>query len=289
MNFFRYSIFIIGVLVFPSVLFAQQKIDYDKPYDQIKSQISSFQDRHSLMPMPVEENIVENNNQTNNQTNDANQENIENSSPVQHNLKDDEKSYEQNSDEKVEPVIVSGNKDLEPVVLKRPEPKVQKPEGYDELMEMARQQGGVIKPSSYVEDENGNLIIPQNSQVDNNVNNIKSNLIVENKNNVVNKPLFEKKSNNQTDSNENNVISEEKPFQAMAHIASYQSEESARHGIVEIEKKYPQTNIFEPFVNYEYVKGKGNFFRLYFVGDERELQYLCRDMKKNGDWCNILK
>ncbi|MDR1477007.1 MAG: hypothetical protein LBI17_02665 [Rickettsiales bacterium] len=74
---------------------------------------------------------------------------------------------------------------------------------------------------------------------------------------------------------------------AMAHVASYNTEDGARNGAREVEKKYPRAALFETVVRREYVKDKGYFWRLYFAGDRRELDYLCKDMRGNGEWCMI--
>ena len=74
---------------------------------------------------------------------------------------------------------------------------------------------------------------------------------------------------------------------AMAHVASYNTEDGAMTGAAEVEKKYPRAALFEAEIKYEYAKDRGYFHRLYFAGDRRELEYLCREMKAGGDWCLI--
>ena len=81
------------------------------------------------------------------------------------------------------------------------------------------------------------------------------------------------------------VVENKENEKSFAHVASYTTEESARNGFKLLEKKYPQFNIFEPSVKYENVPNKGWFYRLYLVGDKRELSMLCKDMMQNGDWC----
>lgn len=270
---------VLFVFVLPSVSFSQ----------------SSFESRHSLMPKSFDE-VKE----------DAKDSSVSVSNvPVA--LSQEEKK----SDIYAEPVIVSsdgikvddGN---ESFFLKRPVvnnvsdgqndftttgPKLDKPDGYDELMQMVREQGGVIKPSSYVEDRNGNLVLssPENKPV-----NIVSNVIEEKKEDVVSLPLYgnsvnEKKKDVNVEKKDVVVKDRNTPYQSVAHVASYKDRASANKGIDVFVSKYPDAGDLEPFVSYEYVDGKGNLYRLYFLGRERELSKLCREMKANGDWCNILK
>ena len=388
------------VLTTSSFVFANDGIDYDKPYDQIKEQLSSFENRHSLMPKPIVEEknnsvienpvvadnvsvvapvVSENANQNvgpkvepvadvkaTNEFSNTEQASVVEEDKTTENKKTVIKSITKapenldefrwpfgrrrnfDSRESVGPVPsptsvpVAPVAPIEPVKVETPN---QKPEGYDELMKMAREQGGVIKPSNYKEDASGNLVLMSDEKMAT----VLSPVVEEKKENVVIKPLFGGAQNNvaveqnpvvknetqqpvvevkqpeitQSVENKseysaplvNNTVvpvvekkveerqvvvepvvsvkktsmSEEKPFQSIAHIASYLTEENAKKGEGVVRGKYPRASMFETYINYEYVDGKGSFYRLYFTGDKRELEYLCREMKANGDWCNILK
>ena len=370
------------VLASSSFVLAEDKIDYDKPFDQIKEDMSSFENRHSLMPR-VEEKVqlspvvsnpdngiavlplldgkpVDSSSPDNSVKSDVKNkvENVD--TPVQikamskeamEQMDTPKTSTIKNINKVPENLDVADDKPVEIVPMasvvkeeaKVDAPVIDKPEGYDELMKMAKEQGGVIKPSNYKEDMNGNLVLAPETKEEVKV--VSSPVIEEKKEDVVNKPLFnsvEEKaqvqevkpvapvvettkeitpvkysapllvnkeiSNNvkedvkpevkpvstpvyKTDVVDRSVKtqSEEKPYQSIAHIASYKTEDSAKKGIGVITSKYPRANMFETYIHYEYVDGKGNFYRLYFLGDRRELEYLCREMKANGDWCNILK
>lgn len=296
MNFGKLFLFSFYIFLYCLPVIAADKVDYDKPFDEIQSTISAFDNRHSLMDPPVEEETIT-------QTYPVPQGESNQSSVVKvpvvvspatttapsSNVSDEKKSIEVSNiavvpDYEREPVVVSGSDEV-PVVL-RPihREKVIKPINYDELINEAIE----------------------------NQNQLKSNLIEERASTMVSKPLFDtgivEKTPHENFANtsvpvvqevnpknvdsyeiEDDDFDEEGNNNKLAHVASYATEETAREGIVEMEKKYPHTSIFEPYVSYEYVKGKGNFYRLYFIGDVRELEYLCREMKKNLDWCNILK
>lgn len=258
----KFLFMILFIFGLPSLLFAD----------------GSFDSRHSLMPKTSSDEKVE-----------AKQTDVQ----VVENVAENKEV--ENSDIYSEPVIVSSDGIMvddgkESFFLKRPVssnnssvdenndfrasgPKLDKPEGYDELMKIVREQG-VIKPSSYSEDKNGNLVLelttPQN---------ISSNVVNEKKSKMINRPLFEKRKKKKTKA----------PYQSVAHVATYNDRESAKKGIEVFVSDYPFAERFEPFVSNEYVDGKGERYLLYFLGNEGELFYLCSQMRANGDWCNILK
>ncbi len=76
---------------------------------------------------------------------------------------------------------------------------------------------------------------------------------------------------------------------AKAHIASYVNNINANEGIAVYKSKYPRMDMFEASVKYEEVPNKGWFYRVYLLGDEKELDMLCREMKSHGDWCKVFK
>lgn len=256
---------ILFVFGFPSLLFAD----------------SGFDSRHSLMPKASFDEKVE-----------TKQDEVKVVEKVAEN-----KAVE-NSDIYDEPVIVSSDGIMvddgkESFFLKRPVPsnnvsvdesndfrasgpKLDKPEGYDELMQMVREQG-VIKPSSYSEDKNGNLVLSSTSPQ-----NVSSNIVNEKKSKMINKPLFENKGKKKKKKTKS-------PYQSVAHVATYNDRESAKKGIDVFVSDYPFAERFEPFISNEYVEGRGEMYKLYFLGNEGELFYLCSQMRANGDWCNILK
>ncbi len=212
-------------------------------------------------------------------------------------------------------------------------PKLDKPEGYDELMQMVREQGGVMKPSSYTDDGKGNLILRNKNEGASKP--VVSNVIDERKEDVIVKPLFAdkkeeakakakveklrrpvpiakptvKKNADKTlskpavkpvrrrssDVNEIEIYSSDNDVdsgyedKAVVHVASYNTKETADRGFDAIVKKYPQAYDLEPFIRYEVVEGKGYYWRLYLLGDEKKVESLCRKIKSDGDWCNILK
>lgn len=209
-------------------------------------------------------------------------------------------------------------------------PKLDKPEGYDELMQMVREQGGVMKPSSYTDDGRGNLILKNTNEAGSKP--IVSNVIDERKEDVIVKPLFADKDKakakaeklrrpvpiakpvmkknldksvskpvvkpvrrRSSDTNEIEIYSSDRDVdngyedKAVVHVASYNTKETADRGFDAIVKEYPIAKGLEPFVRYEVVEGKGYYWRLYLLGDEKKVESLCRQIKLNGDWCNILK
>ena len=44
---------IFSFLFFSQVAFSADEVDYNKPFDEIKSQVSDFDQRHSLMPVDI--------------------------------------------------------------------------------------------------------------------------------------------------------------------------------------------------------------------------------------------
>ena len=339
-----------------SSLLAEDKVDYNKPFPEIKEQVSAFDTRHSLMPVEeknesVNKTSVENtpslevsNNLNVDELSKVNTADVSNQNPnVKVNVEnvDDFKTVIISGKDNEEKNIVGGNKTFElreehlPVVLK---PTPLKTEDVQPIANITPYRTDVPAVNSVKMDvvENKNAvqpianIIPYRTDVPA-VNPVKMD-VVENKNAVqpianiipyrtdvpvanpmkvdvvenkvevkpvVLKPLPLKTeevkpvadvSSYRMDVPVANpvkmdVVENKENEKSFAHVASYTTEESARNGFKLLEKKYPQFNIFEPSVKYENVPNKGWFYRLYLVGDKRELSMLCKDMMQNGDWC----
>ena len=84
----------------PTFAFARQKVDYDKPYSEIREQISSFDSRHSLMPL-------EESSDAKSKTKDLDDDVVENRKTGEENINNDIDKEKKNENEK-------------PVVLKKP-------------------------------------------------------------------------------------------------------------------------------------------------------------------------
>ena len=309
-----------------SSLLAEDKVDYNKPFPEIKEQVSAFDTRHSLMPVEeknesVNKTSVENtpslevsNNLNVDELSKVNTADVSNQNPnVKVNVEnvDDFKTVIISGKDNEEKNIVGGNKTFElreehlPVVLK---PTPLKTEDVQPIANITPYRTDVPAVNSVKMDvvENKNAvqpianIIPYRTDVP--VANPMKVDVVENKvevKPVVLKPLPLKTeevkpvadvSSYRMDVPVANpvkmdVVENKENEKSFAHVASYTTEESARNGFKLLEKKYPQFNIFEPSVKYENVPNKGWFYRLYLVGDKRELSMLCKDMMQNGDWC----
>lgn len=73
------------------------------------------------------------------------------------------------------------------------------------------------------------------------------------------------------------------------HIASYKDEKSAYQGGVILQNKYNNSYYYQIEINYENIKDKGWYYRIYFIGESEKIIPLCERIKKSGDWCNIVK
>ncbi|MDR2098597.1 MAG: hypothetical protein LBO78_01050 [Rickettsiales bacterium] len=78
-------------------------------------------------------------------------------------------------------------------------------------------------------------------------------------------------------------------LKSSAHVASYNTEESAVKGIDVLAKKYPLAGRLSARISLEDVPDKGYFYRLYFEGDRRDVERLCKEMKAGADWCSVQK
>ena len=237
-----------------SSLLAEDKVDYNKPFPEIKEQVSSFDSRHSLMPVEEKKESVE-----------------KKSSLTFSNLQDDELEKPNVAEVPNEPV----NAKVE----------VKKDDDFETVIISGKDDDEDIKDNFELREEKLSVVLKPTPLKKDNA--IRSDVIDEKVGDMVSKPLFndnvEKKSH--TDISKSYFIETEDDMTSLAHVASYTTEESAYDGLKMLEKKYPQFNIFEPYVKYENVPNKGWYYRLYLVGDRRELSMLCKDMKKNNDWC----
>ena len=257
---FKFFIFVFFLIIgFPLSLWAEDKVDYDKPFPEIKEQVSSFDSRHSLMPVEEKKESVEKNT-------------VEKKSSLTFsNLQDDELEKPNVAEVPNEPV----NAKVE----------VKKDDDFETVIISGKDDDEDIKDNFELREEKLSVVLKPTPLKKDNA--IRSDVIDEKVGDMVSKPLFndnvEKKSH--TDISKSYFIETEDDMTSLAHVASYTTEESAYDGLKMLEKKYPQFNIFEPYVKYENVPNKGWYYRLYLVGDRRELSMLCKDMKKNNDWC----
>ena len=240
------------VVCVSSVGYSADAIDYDKPFNEIQEQISSFDSRHSLMPQEVKQEAPKikapagavdlSTSAKNVDKKDTPEKPNEATLPE---LRDISEMPVQEKGDDFKTVVVSGRDDkkdeskqnLPPVVLKPIVRKNVAPQIVEKKREAKSEPKPVIKPQ-------------------------------------VREEYF---------------IEEEDEDTTMAHIASYKEENSAYDGVKVIKKKYPEMENFDAYVKYEYVPNKGWYYRLYVVGDKRNLELLCSKMKKNNDWCNIQK
>ncbi len=252
-------LFLCAEIIFVSCATFAQTVDYNKPFDEIKSQISSFDSRHSLMP--IEQKVEEKNNIVDEKANEALVPHV-----ASENMKVEEKNTK-NSESK--------QNDFQTIVV----------EGKDEESSIKQEELApvVLKPIPHKKYDGSDLIL--------------SNMIEEKVSDVVNIPLNVKKKTEEEKTLKSQKILPKKEYiiegseegDTMLHVASYNDENSAYNALKWYEKKYPQTKLFEPFVRYEKVENKGWYYRLYFIGDVYELRVLCDVMKKNKDWCMLIK
>ena len=73
------------------------------------------------------------------------------------------------------------------------------------------------------------------------------------------------------------------------HIASYKDEKTANKGAIILQNKYNKSYNFQIEINYENIKNKGWYYRIYFIGETSQIIPLCNEIKKSGNWCNIVK
>ena len=73
------------------------------------------------------------------------------------------------------------------------------------------------------------------------------------------------------------------------HIASYRDEKTANKGAIILQNKYNNSYNFQMEINYENIKGKGWYYRIYFIGESKDIIPLCEKIKKSGNWCDIVK
>jgi hypothetical protein len=73
--------------------------------------------------------------------------------------------------------------------------------------------------------------------------------------------------------------------QSRAHVESYHSEKAAIAGFFELSKLYNLEDISYEIKNED--TPKGNFYRLYLVGDMPKIKLLCENMKAKGEYCAL--
>ena len=262
------------LIAFPPVVLAEG-VDYDKPFPEIKNQISSFDLRHSLMPKSVEED-------NNESSSVIKTDNVQTS--VVENMNENTNDKNKDKDD-FQTIVVGGieteqrqeNNDLPPVKLK--------PIHLEKTKENEKSVADdTLEKSDLENNDFANFVLKEYDDT------MKNDLL--NDSNTTQNNLVEDsapKSILTENMQDGYFIEQTEQGTAMAHIASYLNEKNAYDGLKILENKYPQFNIFEPFVRYENVDGKGWYYRLYLVGDRKELDMLCKDMKKNNDWCYVLK
>ena len=85
-----------------------------------------------------------------------------------------------------------------------------------------------------------------------------------------------------------NDITNKKQFTKI-HIASYKDEKTANEGAIILQNKYNASYNFQLEINYENIENKGWYYRIYFIGETKQIIPLCETIKQSGDWCNIVK
>ncbi|MDR1476828.1 MAG: hypothetical protein LBI17_01720 [Rickettsiales bacterium] len=280
-----------AIVAFALAARAQDGVDYSRPYDQIVAQVSNFESRHSLMPKEISETVA---------TIEPKAGEAEAQAPAAAPAEAGATISPRDGSLPAEPVTVRSAIQAAPVARAEEFPAA----AGGETERRAEEAPIILKPihiehvempSAYRE-ENG-MFVPL----------APAPIIEEHRGDAVERPLLVGPRKPQLivpgsgahgvgepDAQVPSAPARPAPAaapdgasRAMAHVASYNTEEGAMKGAGEIEKKYPRAALFEARVNYEYAKDKGYFYRLYFAGDRRELEYLCREMKANNDWCWI--
>ena len=85
-----------------------------------------------------------------------------------------------------------------------------------------------------------------------------------------------------------NNIPNKKQFTKI-HIASYKDEKTANKGAIILQNKYNSSYNFQLEINYENIENKGWYYRIYFIGDTKQIIPLYEKIKQSGNWCSIVK
>jgi hypothetical protein len=318
--------FLLGfsIILFSGAAFAQENIDYDKPYDQIQEQIrrrndapqNGFESRHSLMPRDFgnEDSAVP---VVSASTGDAA---AAGSSTTEAVSAPEAKAAEPITLEPVQgaPVAPAKSTTTEPArgeLAETPAPAAASvpsvaagAEGADPEPVLLREvrMERLEMPTEYM--ESGGMLIPAPIVP----------VIDERAGDMTNVPLFSKDGATgsgqraaepgpvrtldiapptpQENPRSRDMLTAPAPsgarpapasMFASAHVASYNTETSALKGVEVLGGKYPRTGALAYRIALEDVPGKGYFYRLYFEGDKKEVGALCREIKASGEWCRI--
>ena len=246
-----------------NIVYANDNIDYDKPFDEIKNNISDFSARHSLMPENMEKEAADNKRQKYIQNNT----NVIKSDTV---IKESKQQKSSNTIKLKKPI----KKDF---INSSTKIKFLDPDLINETYRNKNKENNeLLKEYNNIKKQIKNL---RSSKIIKPTSEKKKEIPVKQPQKKINNPNIPVKSQIIYSNTANNI--------AKLQIASYKDETSTYKGIKILKGLYDKNNRFDTVVNYENIKGKGWYYRVYFTGDKDRLIDLCDDIKRNGDWCNL--